>query len=122
MATTITIHERTVDGRPLLERTIELLTERVSARELIRSYVYQEVTEHNARLAQSRVAIGATRLAIQTTRVEWEPQFQKAVNAFMSRALVVVVDGKQVETLDEEITVKLDSSVTFLRLIPLVGG
>jgi hypothetical protein len=119
MATQLTIHERTLDGRPLQERAIDLLSERTSVRELIRGYVYQEVTEHNARLLQRHAQSGQGN---SPARVEWEPQVRKALAAFGTHALVVVVDDKQVETLDEEIDVRLGSSVTFLRLMPLQGG
>jgi len=46
---TLTVHDRAVDGTALGELTLELLTERITVRELIRSRVYQEVTEYNAR-------------------------------------------------------------------------
>jgi hypothetical protein len=46
---TLTVHDRAVDGTARGELTLELLTERITVRELIRSRVYQEVTEYNAR-------------------------------------------------------------------------
>src|SRR5437764_14177437 len=45
---TITVRDETFPGRRAAELTLEFLTERVTVRELIRSRVYQEVTEYNA--------------------------------------------------------------------------
>lgn len=45
-----------------------------------------------------------------------------AIQAFGRNAFFVVVDGRQVENLDEEIPFRPTSEVTFLRLLPLVGG
>jgi hypothetical protein len=34
----------------------------------------------------------------------------------------VLVDDRQVQSLDDQIDLRHDSTVTFLRLMPLVGG
>ncbi len=46
----------------------------------------------------------------------------KALRAFDSRSYYVTVDGRQVERLDDVIELRPDSKVTFIRLMPLVGG
>ncbi len=48
MVTSVTVRDETL-GEITGELTLEFLTERVTARELIRCRVYQEVTEYNAR-------------------------------------------------------------------------
>jgi hypothetical protein len=129
MATTLTVHDRATDGMTLHELTLEFLTERVTVRELIRSRVYQEVTEYNARrvtrwagLVQPESDPSATLHGQQPHRIDWEAQFQRALRAFSTRVLVIIVDGHQVEELDNEIEIRVDTSVTFLRLVPLIGG
>ena len=100
MTTTITIHDRTVDGADLGELTLEFLTEHITARELIRSRVYQEVTEYNAR----RVTrwSGLVQPAADPTgpdsngapgRINWEAQFERALRAFNTGRLLIIVDG-----------------------------
>ena len=129
MATKLTVHDRAVDGTPLGEVTLEFLTERVSVRELIRSRVYQEVTEYNARrvsrwsgLVQPEPDSRPSDSGRKPRRVDWEAQFQRALRAFGSGTLLIIVDDGQVEDLDEEIEVGVQTSVAFLRLVPLVGG
>jgi hypothetical protein len=128
VATKLTILERTVDGKSLNEHTIEFRTERLTIHDLIRSYDCQEVTEDNAcRYARSARSTRSESYSIVPDnanllqRIEWEPEFQKALRAFESRAHVIVVDGHQVESLDDEFEVQIDTSVAFLRLLPLIG-
>ena len=129
MAMTLTVHDRAVDGTALGELTLELLTERITVRELIRSRDCQEVTEYNAR----RVVRWAGLVPLDRDadaclpgqaprRVDWEVQVERAVRAFTTGTLLIMVDGSQAETLDDEIEVRVDSSVDFLRLLPLIGG
>jgi hypothetical protein len=128
VATTLTVQDRSLDGTALNELTLEFLTERITVRELIRSHVYQSVTEANA--GRVRHWVGLDRSAIKPSSrgdgkprpIDWQPQFERAVGAFGTGTLVILVDGCQVEELDEEIEVRVDSSVSFLRLTPLIGG
>ncbi len=41
---------------------------------------------------------------------------------FSKRGYIVIADGKQVNSLDEEIRLKPDTTIKFVRLLPLVGG
>jgi hypothetical protein len=45
-----------------------------------------------------------------------------ALEAFEDGLYLVVIDGRQYESLDEQVAVGADSRVTFLRLVPLAGG
>jgi hypothetical protein len=48
MPTTLTVRDETTSGDTLREFALELLTERITVRELIRSRVYQEVQDTTA--------------------------------------------------------------------------
>jgi len=45
-----------------------------------------------------------------------------ALHAFERQRYVVYVDGRQITDLDDLVPLRLGSKVTFLRLVPLVGG
>jgi hypothetical protein len=45
-----------------------------------------------------------------------------ALEGFRRNAFFLIVDGRQVTELDEAIPFRTTSQVTFLRLVPLVGG
>jgi hypothetical protein len=130
---TITVRDETFPGRQSGELTLEFLTERVTVRELIRGRVYQEVTERNAKRALAPAArplvepTAAERLLNGTAdaapkRLDWEQQFERALKAFQRNGFLVLVNGQQYDALDDEIELGTETQITFLRLVPLVGG
>lgn len=128
MATMLTVQDRSLDGSSRNELTLEFLTERITVRELIRSHVFQTVSEANA--GRVRHWAGLDRAALKPSPrddgkprpLDWQAQFERAVRAFNTGTLVIVVDGRQMEMLEQEIELRVDSAVSFLRLTPLIGG
>ncbi len=128
---TVTVRDETTLGETTGDLTLEFLTERVTGREVIRSRVYQEVTEYNARragmfrgLVQPRDA-ERTREGFQLRnprRIDWTEQYEAALAAFARNGFLLLVDDRQVTDLDAEIELRHDTDVSFLRLVPLVGG
>jgi len=131
MSTTLTVRDETTSGGTLQEFALELLTERITVRELIRSRVYQEVQDYNRRQPEvyrglvqptdAEKALNGCKLPNKRT-IDWKKQFEKATEAFEARGMIILVDDKQAESLDEEIVVRPDTRVSFLRLTMLVGG
>ena len=104
----LTIYDETVGAGPAEPAlTLELLTSEITARELLRRRVEEEV---RLRAAEGRGA------------VDVELQVEQATLAFQAQQLLLLVDDAQVETLDDELAIGVDTKVTFLRLMPLVGG
>lgn len=58
----------------------------------------------------------------QPRKLDWHEQSRAALEAFERNGFLLLVDDRQVETLEEEIRVRPETQVTFLKLIPLVGG
>ena len=131
MPTAVTIRDETTQGHTTNELTLEFLDERVTVRELIRGRVYQEVTEYNARQAGSFKGLvqprdaervpGGFRLR-RRRRLDWEEQYRQAVAAFARNGFLILVDDRQLDDLDQEVELRHDATVTFLKLVPLVGG
>ncbi len=134
---TITIHDQTTSGTSTNELTLDLLTEQITVRELIRSRIYQEVQDFNRQqLAGSadrfhglvqptdaEILLNGSGYKLKTSRqIDWKPQFEKACEAFEQNRILILIDGRQAESLDEEITLRATSTFTFLKLTPLVGG
>ncbi len=128
--TTITI----VDESTLGEKrawSLELLEETLSLRELLRRRIYQEVTEHNAQQAgffyglvqptdAERVLNGSR--PKPPYRLDWQAQYEKAVEAFARRGYIILINDQQAADLDTSVELHTDTEVTFLKLVPLVGG
>ncbi len=132
MATTLTIRDEETSGKTVREFSLECLTERITVRELIRSRVYQEVKDHNTKrnlsefqgLVQPTDAertLNGYRLK-HPRQVDWKQQFETALRAFEQNQILVLVNEQQMESLDDEIEIAPETSVSFLRLTPLVGG
>ena len=128
---TITIRDETLTGEPIAEHPLDLLTERVTVRELIRSRVYQEVQDYNRRQPETFQGLVQPTDAEQTLngfhvrdhrQIDWKKQFDRACDAFERNGFFVLVDQRQPESLDEEITVGPETRVSFVKLVPLVGG
>ena len=113
-------------------RVFDFLTEEITVRELIRSRVHQEVKHFNAKKAQV-IFNGLVRptdteetlngYALKKHRlIDWEKQLEKAVKAFEQNQILILIDEKQVESLEQNLRIRTDTKVTFIKLTPLVGG
>jgi hypothetical protein len=130
MPATVTIRDEALSGEPLHEWVLELLTERLTVRELIRRRIYQEVRDYNRRRPERFLGLvrpeEPTESLLNRPKaprpIDWQRQFDRAVDAFERNQILVLVGDRQAESLDEEVVVGPDTMVTFLRLMPLVGG
>ena len=122
-------------GEALPDVLLALASERTTARELIRRAVEEQVRQlrvdsGRCRRALDRQYLSAEEIRAQaatgTVRMPTEPdlatEVARAQRAFEHHVFVVLVGGRQVERLDEEVVLKLGEPVAFLRLVPLVGG
>jgi hypothetical protein len=134
MSTTLKIRDETIFGLGRDEDrafTLDVLVGRVTVRELIRARVANEVSAYN--LSQPEYFRGL----VQPTDAERslngfkmhkgrmidpEKQFELAIRAFYSNGFILLINDRQVNELDEEIEIGPDTTVTFLKLVPLVGG
>jgi len=127
----LTIRDETTGGQSIHESTLEFPTETITVHELIRERVYQEVQDYNRKRDQTfRGLIQPTDaeaslngFRMKTPReIDWKKQFDKAVEAFDSGSIILLVGAKQADSLEDTITIERGTEVTFLRLMPLVGG
>lgn len=131
MAATLTIHDQTPTGRSTHQTVLEFLTEHITVRDLIRSRVYQEVQDYNRRQPETFHALVQPTDAEQTLngyrlrtprQIDWQKQFENACTSFTRNGFFILIDDRQAESLDEQITLRPDTNVAFVKLTPLVGG
>lgn len=129
----LTVIDETTHGRKSAARTLEFLEEIVTAREILRRRIYQDVQDHNLNLSpisQNLVQPTETEKQLNGERLKtrpllsWEAQFEVAQSAFDQAGFIMLVNDLQIESLEETVHLKLGqpTEVTFLKLIPLVGG
>lgn len=131
MALTLKIYDETLFGAKDDAVTLDFLTETITVRELIRERVYEEVRQYNATTPEyfrglvqptdAETTLNGHRLR-ERRRVDWEKQYQLALDAFERNGFFILVNDRQVESLDETITLTLTTQVSFVKLVPLVGG
>jgi hypothetical protein len=137
MPTTLTVRDESMSpGGEDHVFELELPSESLTVRELIRERVYQEVDDYNR---TTRTAAPPTKFRglvqpSQTERdlngesprrskeIDWKKQFEMALDAFEHRRLIVIAGDRQTDSLDETIDVRPGTEVTFVRLVMLVGG
>ena len=130
---TITIRDETTSspGKADYVITINLTARNLTARELIRERVKQEVEEFNKKqpeLYNGLVQPTDTERTLNgfkfktKRKLDWQEQFERAVEGFHRNAFILLVDDSQVEDLDQIIPIAPETSVTFIKLVPLVGG
>jgi hypothetical protein len=133
MLTELLIRDDTTAGLGKTEHsfTVHVSGEKISVRELIRLRVNQEVEEFNSRqptVFRMLVQPNDTERTLNGFKfhkprlIDPMTQYQKAIEAFNGNGFIVLVDDYQVQNLDDEIALRPETSVTFLKLVPLVGG
>ncbi len=131
MTTTVAVIDE-VTGQGRTERMkLRLVSERVTARDLITRRVHEEVAAHNASTPEYFNGLVQPTDAERTLngyrlreRRQLDPQAQcaKALEAFERNGFMLLAGDQQIEQLDDEVTLTEGAEVTFLKLVPLVGG
>ena len=124
---TLTVRDETTAGDALAALELQLEAEQLTVAELIRARVHQEVRAHNAGAGErfSGLVAPAERELNEPRRrrpVDADAQTEVALRAFERGHVLVLVDDRQVEALEQPLTLRSGSTVTFLKLVPLVGG
>ena len=133
MAAALEIVDQTTSGEELGKLRLELVSDRVTVRELIERRVRHEVEAFNARAEEGffnglveptdaeRALNGGVRLK-RHRRLDADEQVATALKGFETNGFFMLAEGRQLESLDEEIFVVGAAQVTFVKLVPLVGG
>lgn len=128
------------DRRPALE--LRLASERISARELIRRRIADEVEAVNHRQAEYAAGHARSRsflipLDADSAEMRLNPasarpikrrafveaeEYDRAITAFEKNQFILLFDERQISDLDDAIAVTPNSEVVFLYLTPLIGG
>ena len=126
---------RIIDEEPGQPRrqavSLRLVSERVTAGEIIRRRVEAEVAAYNA--AQNGVFSGLVQPSDSVAErggfrvrpgraLDAGEQVNIALAAFGQNRILMLFDDRQVDRVDDVMTIGPESTVTFIRLVPLVGG
>jgi hypothetical protein len=127
----LTVYDETPTGRRSDSLVLPDVPTHITARELIRLRVREEVARYNASLGpvfqglvqpgEAEIVRGGYRLR-EPRRLDWERQADAACTAFARNGFVLLVGQRQVEEPDEVLDLADGAEVAFVKLVALVGG
>ena len=116
---------------------LRMASERVTAREIIRSRVAAEVEDlklrtrrHDGRQTRSfiiKIAQDSQEARLNSSiningELEIEAECERAITEFILRRYIMLLDDRQIDDIDEGVGLRPDSEVVFVYLVPLKGG
>jgi hypothetical protein len=127
----VVVRDESMSGKAVESWLLAGLPEEITARELLRLRVREEVARFNA--TGGALFRGLVRptdsqetpagfVVTDGRRLDWEAQADIACAAFVRNGFVMLVGDRQVDGLDEVIDLRRESTVAFIRLVALVGG
>src|SRR5262245_46793155 len=128
---TITVKDETFSGKILNEITLEFKSESVTIRDIISGRVLQEVKAYNDKLPEFFNGLVEPTDAERTLNgyrlkpkklIDGEKQVYIALDSFQKNGFFVLVDNVQSESLEQEVELRKSTTVSFIKLTPLVGG
>jgi hypothetical protein len=117
-----------ITAAQLIRRTVEEQLRELTARQALsaeqraQAFDRQYLTDDEIRRQAESGAVGRAPRPLRRPAGDVEQEVARALRAFACGAFVLLVDGRQVEQLDSVVDAGLGTRVTFLRLMPLVGG
>jgi hypothetical protein len=131
MAATLIVHDERASGERTHSVTLSFSTEKLTVRELIRERIYQEVQDYNLEQtdyfnglvepSDAEKTLNGFKLR-KKRKIDWEEQFARALDAFQRNGFFILVGDRQAEDLEEVLEVNGETEVSFVKLVPLVGG
>ncbi len=100
--------------RELIRRCVEQEAARVQASPAVAAPVLVERDEKERLLNGER--------SLNQPPLDVEEQFRRACQAFQAQRVILLLGERQALALEEPVEVASGSEITFLRLVPLIGG
>jgi len=128
---TIIIKDATALGTVLNETQLNFSTTSVTIAEIIKARVTAEVTIYNQKLPAVFNGLVQPTLAEKVLNgfklkkrqlIDAEKQTYIALDAFQKNGFFVLVDDLQAESLEQKVEIRPNTTVSFIKLTPLVGG
>lgn len=128
---TITIKDETFSGKVLQEINLEFATELVTVQDIITGRVMKEVENYNSKLpayfngliepSDAEKTLNGYKLKPKKI-IDAEKQVYVALDAFQRNVFFVLIDNLQSESLEQMVELSKNTTISFIKLTPLVGG
>ena len=127
----VIIKDETFTGDILNEIEIAVEKELVTVSDIISARVYAEVERYNNKSQEyfkgliqptdTEKTLNGFKMK-KKRKIDPEKQVYVALDAFQKNGYFVLIDNQQAESLEQEVLLTADTTVSFIKLTPLVGG
>jgi hypothetical protein len=127
----ITINDETISGTILRELNLEFESQTITVKDLITQRVLEEVAQYNKKLPKffnglieptnAEKTLNGYKLKKRQT-IDAEKQVFVALDAFQKNGYFLLINKIQSMDLEQEIELKEQTKISFIKLTPLVGG
>jgi hypothetical protein len=127
----ILIKDDTISGETNNLFEIETNEQKATVKELIKMRIFEEIGSYNEKLpeyfkslvqpTEAQVTLNGYRL-IEKRAIDPEKQYYLALDAFNKNGYFLIINDKQVESLEQEIEIQENMELQFIKLTQLVGG
>lgn len=127
----ILIKDELLSGKSIFETELDFQNEIITVKDIITERVKKEVEEYNKKLPEyfnglvepleSEKTLNGYKLKAKKV-IDAEKQTYIALDAFQKNGFFILVDNYQADSLDEKIELKAKTTISFVKLTPLVGG
>ena len=127
----VKILDQTGAGKITNEISVTFSRERLTVKDIIEARVSEEVELYNKKLPDYFSGLIQPPSAESTLngyrmkdrkKIDAEKQIYVALDAFLKNGFFMLIDNKQVESLEQEVLVSSNTTISFVKLTPLVGG
>lgn len=131
MEYSVVIKDETLSGEILNQIVLKLKDEITTIEEIIKARVREEVNIYNKKATgdyyglvqpkESEKILNKYRLS-KAKPIDPDEQVQTALKAFQNNGFFILIDDKQYDELQTEVLLESTTSVSFIKLTPLIGG
>ena len=130
-AITLTIKDETAAGKIINELKVSFASELTTIREIINTRVTAEVEQYNNKMPEyfkGLVEPGDAERTLngyklkEKRKVDAEKQCLVALDAFQKNGFFILIDNIQSESLEQMVVINANTTISFIKLTPLVGG
>jgi hypothetical protein len=128
---TVSIRDENVSGKILQEHQVEFKSQTVTVKDIIEVRVRQEVYLYNQSLPEyfygliqpsdAEKIINGFKLRSKNP-IDAEKQVYVALDSFQKNGFFILIDNVQSVSLDQQVELNNNTTISFLKLTQLVGG
>lgn len=127
----IRIKDESISGNTNNSFSIEVDSDTISVGEIIKNRIFEEVKKYNQRMPEffnslvqptnTEKELNGFKFKVKR-QIDPEKQYYLALDAFQKNGFFMIINGEQVDELEEQVAVIDNMEVSFIKLTPLVGG